>query len=108
MHHETTEHLSNLMNSILATEAPEVVAAEPAKDRLLEQLRQLGMLERYVKVALQDCATELRREPATWAEIGDAFGSSLQSAYNRWNKGAVADAAAGQAHVDRTEPLVQD
>ena len=106
MQRSTTDRLRNLTNSILETEDAEVVAGGLAKERLLVQLRQLGALERFVKVALQDCATELRRERATWAEIGEAFGSTLQSAYGRWNEGAVADAATGSTG-EGAPPLIE-
>ena len=95
MERRTTNQLDDLMNSILATEDPALVAGaqDAPQERLLDQMEGLGKLERLVRVALQECAVELRHEGTTWAQISETFGSSLQSAYGRWHEAAARDAA---------------
>lgn len=93
MQDRTAEHLQDLVNSILATEDPSLVEVVPAKDRLLDQIEGLGRLERLARVALEECAVELRREKVTWTELAQHFGSSQQSAYGRWREAEVRDQA---------------
>lgn len=86
MQRSTADQLHTLFTSLLETEVgtPAENSATPVPV-LLEQLSALGMLERLVKVALQESVTELRREKVTWSQIGETFGSSLQSAHGRWH-----------------------
>lgn len=97
MQDRTAEQLHDLVTSILATEDLLDAEVVPTKDRLLEQIEGLGKLERLARVALEECAVELRREKVTWTELADAFGSSQQSAYGRWREAEVRDQSQSDA-----------
>jgi len=58
----------------------------PPTSRLVAEMRVLSVLERAIRASLQDCATELRASGATWREIGEAAGTSLQNAHSRWRR----------------------
>ena len=52
----------------------------------LEQLGVLQKIEKETKLSRVAAVKKAQAKRATWAEIGDALGTSKQAAHKRWSK----------------------
>lgn len=77
------DQLSSSMQELVRCEA-EPIQAE--RHELAKELAALASLQRIVRIALSECATDLREAGASWREIGEATGTTMQNAHARWGK----------------------
>lgn len=78
---DTNDFITGLIHGIkLGSDKPEGAPQQ------LEILTHLSDLEAEITLRLEEFAKGAQRDGATWAEIGDALGTSRQGAHKRFGK----------------------